>query len=140
MFKNHYIYPAIFHYADDGISIQFPDLPGCITCGSTIEEALFMAKDALSLHLYGMEKDNDPIPEPSFDFELETNEKLISVEVFMPPFRDEMENKAVKKTLTVPRWLNDMAETQNINFSQILQTGLKQKLGIYRHDSVRKQY
>ena len=103
MSKNQYIYPAIFHHAKDGISVQFPDLPGCITCGHTLEEALFMAKDALSLHLYGMEKDNDLIPEPSslVNIELKSNEKLRSIEVFMPPFRDETENKAVKKTLAI---------------------------------------
>ncbi|MDR1702874.1 MAG: type II toxin-antitoxin system HicB family antitoxin [Sporomusaceae bacterium] len=99
MGKNHYIYPAIFHQAEDGISVHFPDLPGCITCGNTLEEALFMAKDALGLHLYGMEKDDDQIPEPSslINVTLEPNERFLSVEVFMPPFCDEMENKAVKK-------------------------------------------
>ncbi len=48
--KNTYIYPAIFHYADDGISISFPDLPGCFSAGDTEEGALSMAQEALSLH------------------------------------------------------------------------------------------
>lgn len=60
--KNTYIYPAILDYAEDGISISFPDLPGCLPCADTTEEALKNAKEALALHLYGMEKDNEEIP------------------------------------------------------------------------------
>ena len=59
------IYPAIFNYDTDGISIEFPDLPGCLTCGDDIDEAIKNAKECLGLHLYGMRKDNDPIPEPT---------------------------------------------------------------------------
>lgn len=141
MKKDRYIYPAVFHYAEDGISIEFPDLPGCLSCGYTTEEALSMAKEALELHLYGMEKDGDPIPEPSelTDIELQSNERIVLIEVYMPPVRDEQENKAVKKTLTVPKWLNDIAEKEKINFSQVLQTGLKQTLGIHATRHVKKQ-
>ena len=130
--KDHYMYPAVFHYASDGISVEFPDLPGCLTCGATTEDALYMAKDALSLHLYGIEQDGDDIPAPSelLGIALENNERIVMVEIFMPPFRDEMENRAIKKTLTVPKWLNDLAEERKINFSQVLQSALKTKLGI----------
>jgi predicted RNase H-like HicB family nuclease len=58
-----YIYPAIFNYADGGISVEFPDLPGAFTCGDTEEETLHMAKDCLALYLSGMERDE--IPQPS---------------------------------------------------------------------------
>jgi len=141
MSKDRYVYPAVFHYATDGISVEFPDLPGCLTCGDTTEEALLMAKEALELHLYGMESDNNEIPSPSdlININLESNERIIFIEVFMPPVRDEQENKAVKKTVTIPKWLNDEAIKKNANFSQILQAGLKQHLGIYNHTSLRKQ-
>ncbi|MBP2655403.1 MAG: hypothetical protein H6Q73_2972 [Firmicutes bacterium] len=141
MSKDRYVYPAIFHYAEDGISVEFPDLPGCLTCGDTTEEALSMAKEALELHIYGMEKDNDEIPFPSelTNIQLETNERIVFIEVFMIPVRDEQENKAVKKTLTIPKWLNDVAERENVNFSQVLQSGLKQHLGIYNHTPLRKR-
>ncbi len=141
MNKDRYIYPAVFHYADDGISVEFPDLPGCLSCGSTTEEAMYMAKEALSLHLYGMEEDNEEIPAP-FDLtsiNTEPNERIVLIEVFMPPFRVEMENKAVKKTVTIPKWLNDVAEGQKINFSQVLQSGIKQHLGIYSPKKLKKQ-
>ena len=132
MAKDRYTYPAVFHYADDGISVEFPDLPGCITCGATTEEAMNMAKEALELQLYCLEKDGDEIPEPKelTSISVESNERLIMINVFMPPVRSEQENKAVKKTLTVPKWLNEIAEKQQVNFSQVLQAGLKSYLGI----------
>ncbi|MEK6993466.1 type II toxin-antitoxin system HicB family antitoxin [Paenibacillus sp. FSL K6-1566] len=58
-------YPAIFTYADDGISVEFPDLPGALTCGDSDTDALHMAKDCLALHLYGMETDGNDIPAPT---------------------------------------------------------------------------
>ena len=130
--KDKYSYPAVFHYADDGISIEFPDLPGCFSCANTTDEAMARAKEAMELHLYCLEKDGDPIPEPAplTSIELQPNERMIMIEVYMPAFRYAHENKAVKKTLTVPKWLNDMAEQHQVNFSQILQAGLKSYLGI----------
>ena len=56
MKKDRYVYPAVFDYADDGISVSFPDLPGALTCGDTDEEALRMARECMALHLYGMEQ------------------------------------------------------------------------------------
>jgi predicted RNase H-like HicB family nuclease len=141
MSKDRYIYPAVFHYADDGISVEFPDLPGCLTCGDTTEEALLMAKEALELHLYSLEQDSGAIPAPSelTNIELKSNEQLILIDIFMPAVRNEQENRAIKKTLTLPKWLNDVAEKQNVNFSQILQSGLKQHLGMYKHKRMSKQ-
>ncbi|QGT99739.1 Phage protein [Candidatus Syntrophocurvum alkaliphilum] len=130
--KNHYIFPAIFSFDTDGIAIEFPDLPGCFTSANSIEEANYMAKDALELHLYSMEEDGDVIPSPSHltDLSLEKKQRIVLVEVWMQPVRDEMQNKSVKKTLTVPKWLNDIAEENQVNFSHILQSALKQYLGI----------
>ncbi|WP_018130582.1 type II toxin-antitoxin system HicB family antitoxin [Effusibacillus pohliae] len=132
--KDRYIYPAIFDYAEDGISVEFPDLLGCLTCGDTDEEALHNAKEAMALHLYGMEQDGDPIPAPTPVSKLrpEENQVVVLVEVWMPPFRDEMENRAVKKTLTIPKWLNDLAEEHKVNFSHVLQDALKRYLGVER--------
>ncbi|NQX61834.1 type II toxin-antitoxin system HicB family antitoxin [Paenibacillus qinlingensis] len=135
MNKDRYVFPAIFDYADDGITVTFPDLPGAITCGDTDSEALRMAKECLALHLYGMERDNDDIPEPSAAKALRnvansTNEVIVLIEVWMPPFRDEMANKAVKKTLTIPKWLDDIAAENNVNYSHVLQDALKTHLGV----------
>lgn len=135
MKKDKYIYPAVFSFDDDGISVEFPDLPGCLTCGNNEDDALRMAKDALGLHLYGMERDNDDIPTTSClsEIKTESNQAVILVDVWMPVIRDEIENRAIKKTLTIPKWLNDIAENNKVNFSQVLQSALKDHLGITRH-------
>ncbi|WP_035200522.1 type II toxin-antitoxin system HicB family antitoxin [Heyndrickxia coagulans] len=133
--KDRYIYPAIFDYADDGISVEFPDLPGCLTCGNTEEEAFKMAREALALHLYGMETDNEAIPSPSKLTEIKTkdNQTLVLIEVWMPVYRHEIENRAVKKTLTIPKWLDDLGNEHKVNYSHILQEALKERLGQFIH-------
>ncbi len=132
MDKSYYAFPAIFHYANDGISIEFPDLPGCLPCASSDDDAFKNAKEALGLHLFGMEQDGDTIPLPSQVTSLKFGEGEIvaMIDVFMPAFRDRMNNQFVKKTLSVPAWLNSMAEQEHINFSRVLQDGLKQYLGL----------
>lgn len=131
MLPNYYVYPAFLYYDPDGISIEFPDLPGCLPCGSTTEEALHNAKEALGLHLYGMEQDGDDIPSPTPVKDLRPEEGGIAalVEVFMPSIRDRAQNRVVKKTLTIPAWLNREAEAAHVNFSQVLQDALKNYLG-----------
>lgn len=130
MKKDYYIYPAIFTYEDDGISVEFPDLPGCLTCADTTEDAIKMAKEALGLHLYDIEEENEPIPTASSinDLCLEKNQIPILIDINMVLHRKAIENTSVKKTLTIPQWLNKEAERHNINFSQVLQEALKEQL------------
>lgn len=132
MVKDRYVYPAIFDYATDGISIEFPDLPGCLPCADTMEDAVKNAREAMALHLYGMEQDCDPIPDttPINKLRAGENQAIVLIEVWMPPFRDEMEQRAVKKTLTIPKWLDDLAVDQHVNFSHLLQDALKKYLGV----------
>lgn len=131
MYPNFYAYPAFFYYDDDGISIEFPDLPGCLPCASSSEEAFRNAKEALGLHLYGMEQDGDVIPSPTPVKDLcpDDGGVITMVDVFMPSVRDRINNRVVKKTLTIPAWLNREAEAAHVNFSQVLQDGLKTYLG-----------
>lgn len=130
--KDNYIYPAIFTYDDDGISVEFPDLPGCLTCGENDEDALYMAKDALRGHLLVAEDFGDDIPEPSKlnDIRLEENQRVILIEICLAAYRKAYQNRAVKKTLTIPAWLNELAEKENINFSFTLQQAIKEQLNI----------
>lgn len=132
--KDVYRFWAVLHHEPEGISVRFPDLPGCNTCGDTAEEAHAAAREALEGFLYVMEQDNDPIPDPSpLDAilpVLERNEAVSEVHVYMPTVREAMESMAVKKTLTIPKWLNDEATRANLNFSHVLQEGLKRNLGI----------
>jgi len=134
--RDRYIFPAVFNYADDGISISFPDIPGCFSCGDTDEEAINMAEEALGLHLYSMEQDGDPIPEPSRgeNIYLEPTERIFLVDVWMPQVRKEVQPVYVKKTLTIPADLNETAMRANLNFSQILASSLR---SILRHREVR---
>jgi len=130
--KDRYLFPAIFTYADDGISIEFPDLPGCYPCAHTTEEAMGNAKEALEVHLYGMEHDGEEIPKPCDikAIELKQNQVVVLIEAWMSLVRDEMENRSVNKNLTIPKWLNDMAEEKKVNFSHVLQIALKEFLGV----------
>lgn len=134
MYPNHYAFPAFFYYDDDGISIEFPDLPGCLPCADSTESAFENAREALGLHLYGMEQDGEVVPEPSPIHDLKPDEggTIAMIDVFMPSVRDKVKNRVVKKTLTIPAWLNSQAEAANVNFSQILQDGLKRYLGVQK--------
>lgn len=127
---DYYSFPAFLYYDDDGISIEFPDLPGCCPCAQTTDEAFRNAREALGLHLFGMEQDGDPIPAPTAVNDLHPEEGAVVTmfEVFMPAFRERMNNKVVKKTLTIPAWLNAVALESNVNFSQTLQEALKAQL------------
>ena len=134
MFPDFYRYTAIFSYEKDGVHVVFPDLPGCITFGADEEEAVRMAREALSLHLYGMEQDGDEIPQPSSlrvlgeQEELQKNEMFFLVEAFMPSFREKQSKRFVEKTLSIPYWMNAEAERIGLNFSQTLQNAIAQKL------------
>lgn len=126
-----YAYPAIFTpESDGGYSVNFPDLEGCYTCGDTLADALFMAEDVLALVLYGYEHDEKEIPLPSKSsaISLEENSFVNIVACDTLEYRKRFNNKAVKKTLTIPEWLNEAAIAMNINFSQVLQDALLQRI------------
>jgi len=127
-----YLYVALFERNENGsYTVTFPDLPGCITEGDNFHDAQLMAKEALELHLYGMEEDNDPIPEAS-DPEVHcASGKLVNmIEANMLLTRMEMDNKRVTKHCTLPKWLIKAGESQKLNFSHILEVGLYHELGI----------
>lgn len=130
--KDRYIFPAILNYADDGITVSFPDLPGCLTCAQDTETALFRAKEVMGLYLFDSEESGEVIPPPSDipALSLDSGDIPVLVDVFMPPVRDRINKRVVKKTLTIPSWLNREAEQAGVNFSQVLQEGLKQHLGV----------
>jgi predicted RNase H-like HicB family nuclease len=118
------IYPAIFLTEDVGYSVFFPDLVGCQTQGDSLEEALEMAEEALAIYLACKEDNNEALPAPSEPTAIKTNDKefVSLVSCVTDKFRN---NKSVKKTLTIPFWLNEEAEKRDINFSQTLQEALK---------------
>ena len=132
--KDNYEFVAVFNYAKDGISITFPDLPGVFSSAKTTKQAIKNANEVLGLVLYDMELDKEKIPEatPLENIKCNNNEKTVLINVWMPLVRNELDEQTVKKTLTIPQWLNRLAESQNVNFSKLLQTSLKEYLKIKR--------
>ena len=130
--KDRYAFLAIFTYDEDGISIEFPDLQGCLPCAHTTEEALHNAKEALGLHLYGMEQDGEKIPAPSEidKIKLNANQTSTLVEVFMPSVRAAVKNSFVKKMVSLPAWLAALADENGVNCSRVFQDALKKLLGV----------
>lgn len=134
---SHYAYAAAFAKEEDGgYSVRFPQLDGCLTQGDTLEEAMANAREAMSLHLYGMEEDGEAIPEAELLPQVEPGETVVLIRAWMTPFREQMRNQSVKKTLTIPSWLNAAAEAAHVNFSQVLQSALKDVLAGQENGSV----
>jgi len=127
-----YVYPVIIYPDDDKIAVTVPDLPGCHTFGDDIADALDMAKDAIEMWLWNAENTEIEIPDASEKIEVDTkkNEILSLVVADTDEWRKAHETRAIKKTLSIPAWLNYQAEKANAPFSQILQQGLKEHLGI----------
>lgn len=131
--KDIYRFLAVFKkYDDGGYEVNFPDIPNCFTCGDNLDHSIYMAKDVLGLMLFDMEEEKQTIPEPSEPLQIKVNpnEFLMAIEVYMPLVRNAINNKAEKKTLTIPHWLNKLAMDNKINFSQVLQTALKKELNL----------
>ena len=128
---NRLFFPAIFEKENEGFSVFFPDIEGCNTEGDTIEDAYMMAVDALGL-MYTTYKENlnqeFPSPSKPDDINIEKGQTLVLVELDIIAYRRKHESKAVKKTLSIPSWLNDLALEKGINFSNLLQEALKEKL------------
>ncbi len=129
-----YVYPAIFTPEDGGAySIRFPDIENCFTCGDDIEDGMKMAEDALALMIYSNYEEPGivaPASTPIKDLKLETDEFATYIVCDTTEYRRKFGTKSVKKTLTIPEWLNDAAVKERINFSQVLQDALKDKLNV----------
>lgn len=124
-------YPAIFHPAEEGgFWITFPDLPECMTQGDDMQSAYEMAVDALGLAITSRKKEKQEIPAPSLPYEvsLSANERCVIIEFDMLAYQKRTNSRAVKKTLTIPAWLNEEALSLGLNFSQVLQEALLQKI------------
>lgn len=130
---NKYVYPAVFTAEENGTySVNFPDLESCYTCGDDLADALKMAEDVLSLTLYEYESQSKTIPAPSAikSVAVAKNEFVSVVAADTVEYQKRFNKKSIKKTLTIPEWLNDIAISHNVNFSKTLQDALIQSLGI----------
>ena len=136
------MYPACFYRDKEGYSVVFPDLNWMSTCGDTLDEAMKMAVDCLAGYLYTIQKEGNTFPSPSelsqiniaaiaqeLDINSPANDSFVNIiTVDVDEYAKKHFEKSVKKTLTIPAWLNDAALEQKINFSQVLQDALKSHL------------
>lgn len=122
------VYPAIFHLEDGSYWVNFPDLDGCYSDGETLEAALENAQEALALHLSALLDADQELPASTELANIEVTDGVSSY-VSADPNKFRRRNKAVKKTLTIPEWLNEEALARNINFSKVLQEGLLHEIG-----------
>ena len=130
---HHYFYPAIFHNDEKGgYWISFPDFPECMTQGETMEEAYEMAVEAMGLCIDDRLKNEESLPEVSapVDYILQEGDFSCVIEFDLVQYRKKHNTKSVKKTLSIPEWLNEAAMEHDINFSQVLQEALMKKIGI----------
>lgn len=124
-------YPALFHKADDcGFWVSFPDLPECLTQGDNMTQAYEMAVDALGFALTCREKERQPLPAASDPTSIipEADSFLVVIEFDMLAYKRRTSSRAVKKTLSIPEWMNEAAMAMDLNFSQILQEALLLKI------------
>ena len=127
-------YPALFHKSEEGgFWISFPDFPECFTEGDDMNQAYEMTVEALGLALVNRKEEKEEIPDPS-DLDKIQNEDgtIVIVEFDMLEYQRKHNSKAVKKTLSIPEWLNEEAVSMGVNFSQVLQEALMSKLNISR--------
>ena len=128
--KERYFYPAVFTYNEgQEIAVVFPDLD-VATSGINDDDALLSARELLGCTIYGLEEDGEEIPEPTPlpKVKLQSNERAVLIDVYMPSIRQAHINRSVSRTVTLPAWLNAAALEYNINFSQVLQEALKAQL------------
>lgn len=125
-------YPAVFTYEKGKeIAVVFPDLD-VATSGVDEQDAFLSARELLGCVLFGLEEDGEKIPAPTPLEKIQTsdNERAVLIDVFMPSIRLAQKNKSVSRTVTLPAWLNSLAAANDINFSQLLQESLKQRLNL----------
>ncbi len=128
------IYPAVFTFEDGAVSVAFPDLPGCVTCADTAEDAYWMAQEALEGYLSILEEDEMPIPAPTpvHDLHPNSDQAVVLIVANLLLMRRTRENQAVKTTVTMPKWLKQLADRHRVNYSQVLQAALKEALGVQK--------
>lgn len=125
-----FIYPAIIHVDDDGLWAEFPDLPGCFTQGDNQQELLANAAEAMECYVLGLLEDGQKLPVPSLPQSLHLPDTNTYTTLIQSDVDLAKNTKSVKKTLTLPAWLNQRALEAKINFSNVLQSALMKELKI----------
>lgn len=122
-----YVYPAIFHSNEDGTyTITYPDLPGCISEGKTLANAMYMAQSALTQWIEYCTDKKQEIPQASAiqDIEAKADEFVNLIRA------DVRENRAIKRTVSIPKWMDDKVAEAGLSLSRVLQDALLQKFHV----------
>lgn len=129
---NKLFYPAVFHRAEEGgFWVSFPDFPECFTEGDDMTRAYEMAVEAMGLALVSRKEEGEEIPSPTEIDKVDVEEGTLAIIEFdILEYQKKHNSRAVKKTLSIPEWLNEEATAMGVNFSQVLQEALLSKLGI----------
>lgn len=132
---NKLFYPAVFHKAEEGgFWVSFPDFPECFTEGEDMAQAYEMAVEAMGLALVNRKEDRVEIPQPTEVDKISVDDGvLVIIEFDMLEYQRKHNSRAVKKTLSIPEWLNEEATALGVNFSQVLQEALMAKLGVSKN-------
>lgn len=122
-----YVYPALFHANDDGsYTITFPDLPGCISERKSIANAMYMAQSALTQWVEYMADKNLSLPAASAISDISTTQNefvnLIRVEI--------KDTRAVRRTVSIPKWMDDLVSESGLSLSRVLQDALRERLKV----------
>ena len=120
-------YLAVLEPGEDGsYGISFPDLPGCFSFSDNLTDAGAMAAEAAELHVYGMERDGEPIPEPSTSLPAEITAGMVVMPITIHPdlYRMKRDNERIKTNITLPAWLKRLAEEKKVNYSRLLESAL----------------
>ena len=121
-------YPCEISQDEEGYQVQFTDFPEGFTDGDSLEEAISNARDLLGALLFSYLKHGKDLP--SATVPEDSSKNVYFIEAWPDLIKDKVSNQAVKKTLTIPKWLNDIAEERNVNFSAVLQRGIKEYCGL----------
>ena len=127
-----YVYPAILTQEDDGIIVSFPDVEGARTDGATMEEALDNADDVLNLMLLTMEEKHmnikPPTPIASLDVPKGSTVALVRADTLA--YSKKVDTRAIRKSVSIPAWMDSLAREHNLNFSNVLQNAICRELNI----------
>jgi predicted RNase H-like HicB family nuclease len=117
--------------AGKGYGVFFPDVPGCVSYGDDFDQAVKKGKEALELHIYGMEKDREPVPEKTNAVpDLAKGDMVVPISVYPDLVKEALDNRREKTTITLPHWLKVLAEQEGVNYSKLLEHAIKDNLGI----------
>ena len=127
-----YVYPAILTQEDDGIIVSFPDVEGARTDGATMEEALENADDVLNLMLLTMEEKHMNIkpPTPIVSLDVPKGSMVALVRADTLAYSKKVDTRAIRKSVSIPAWMDSLAREHKLNFSNVLQNAICRELNI----------